>query len=155
MIIANIWVHAGRVRLYLARADRFLAWRFVAISCALGIVMVACSAGSSSASSDGGAAAVQLKDALGRTCNIADSDTGHLACDQSPQPVPACKDGAMPFFGLGVTSGPTGPAAVCAGCYVGKVNSFGGAENCSLILCATAAECPTKYPRCVAQQCRS
>jgi hypothetical protein len=120
---------------------------FAAFLVAISGAGVACSS-----SDDGGSRPTkQVKDKLGRTCTIGDTLTA--SCDQEPKPAAGCKTTATACFTVGTSGDASGPAAICAGCCEGNT-STSVRTDCAAITCATAADCPTEYGRCLNAECR-
>lgn len=120
------------------------------LACLIGSCLVACSSSSSDGNTGTGSSASKtVKDKLGRTCTISQA-AGPITCDQPPQPAAACKSGTTACFTLGTTSDVGGPAAVCAGCCTSDT-ATSVRTDCSEIPCATPADCPANFARCVTE----
>ena len=109
------------------------------------VLVVACG------SDDDGGPKQTVHDQAGRTCVL--ETAGKVTCDQEPKPTNACKTGTTACFQLGTTGDVAGPGAICAAC-CGTSSSTSFSMDCVNLTCASAADCPPEYGRCVSGACR-
>ncbi len=123
-------------------STRRSASRFASLAWIAGAFLAACSSNSEPAPGQ------TVMDMLGRTCVIPQSAADPITCDQPPQPIAGCSSGATPCFLLGTTGDAGGPGAICAGCCSGNTGTS-LVVDCVNLTCATPADCPPSYARCV------
>lgn len=113
----------------------------------VGVVLLACGSDDDA----GGYPSKTVEDELGRICTTGEGLTA--TCDREPRPAAGCKTTATACFTIGTAGDASGPAAVCAACCEGNT-STSVRTDCAAITCATAADCPSPYGRCLNGECR-